>query len=52
MKISPSLTCTDLLKFKEQIEFIDTHAVYIYIDIMDGHSVQYLKFPTFFVSLF
>ncbi|MBK1756710.1 MAG: allulose-6-phosphate 3-epimerase, partial [Escherichia coli] len=23
MKISPSLMCMDLLKFKEQIEFID-----------------------------
>lgn len=27
MKISPSLMCMDLLKFKEQIEFIDSHAV-------------------------
>ncbi|MCL7089114.1 hypothetical protein MWK06_21555, partial [Escherichia coli] len=26
MKISPSLMCMDLLKFKEQIEFIDSHA--------------------------
>ncbi|MBA1930095.1 allulose-6-phosphate 3-epimerase, partial [Escherichia coli] len=25
MKISPSLMCMDLLKFKEQIEFIDSH---------------------------
>ncbi|MCV4625626.1 allulose-6-phosphate 3-epimerase, partial [Escherichia coli] len=24
MKISPSLMCMDLLKFKEQIEFIDS----------------------------
>ena len=28
MKISPSLMCMDLLKFKEQIEFIDSHADY------------------------
>ena len=37
MKISPSLMCMDLLKFKEQIEFIDSHADYFHIDIMDGH---------------
>ncbi len=35
MKISPSLMCMDLLKFKEQIEFIDSHADYFHIDIMD-----------------
>ena len=39
MKISPSLMCMDLLKFKEQIEFIDSHADYFHIDIMDGHFV-------------
>lgn len=27
--------CMDLLKFKEQIEFIDNHADYFHIDIMD-----------------
>ena len=30
MKISPSLMCMDLLKFKEQIEFIDSHADYFH----------------------
>ena len=39
MKIAPSLMCMDLLKFKEQIEFIDQHADYFHIDIMDGHFV-------------
>lgn len=34
MKIAPSLMCMDLLKFKEQIEFIDQHADYFHIDIM------------------
>lgn len=42
MKISPSLMCMDLLKFKEQIEFIDSHADYFHIDIMDGHFVPNL----------
>ena len=50
MKISPSLMCMDLLKFKEQIEFIDTHADYFHIDIMDGHFVPNLTLSPFFVS--
>lgn len=33
MKISPSLMCMDLLKFKEQIEFIDSHADYFRLSI-------------------
>jgi len=41
MKIAPSLMCMDLLKFKEQIEFIDQHADYFHIDIMDGHFVPF-----------
>lgn len=50
MKISPSLMCMDLLKFKEQIEFIDRHADYFHIDIMDGHFVPNLTLSPFFVS--
>lgn len=49
MKIS-SLMCMDLLKFKEQIEFIDSHADYFHIDIMDGHFVPNLTLSPFFVS--
>lgn len=50
MKISPSLMCMDLLKFKEQIEFLDQHADYFHIDIMDGHFVPNLTLSPFFVS--
>lgn len=50
MKISPSLMCMDLLKFKEQIEFIDQHADYFHIDIMDGHFVPNLTLSPFFVG--
>lgn len=47
MKIAPSLMCMDLLKFKEQIEFIDQHADYFHIDIMDGHFVPNLTLSPF-----
>lgn len=50
MKISPSLMCMDLLNFKEQIEFIDQHADYFHIDIMDGHFVPNLTLSPFFVQ--
>lgn len=47
--ISPSLMCMDLLKFKEQIEFLDQHVDYFHIDIMDGHYVPNLTLSPFFV---
>lgn len=50
MKIFFSLMCMDLLKFKEQIEFIDSYVDYFYIDIMDGYFVFNLIFLSFFVS--
>lgn len=48
--ISPSLMCMDLLKFKEQIEFLDQHVDYFHIDIMDGHYVPNLTLSPFFVQ--
>lgn len=50
MKISPSLMCMDLANFREQIAFIDQHADYFHIDIMDGHFVPNLTLSPFFVS--
>ncbi|AEC17147.1 D-allulose 6-phosphate 3-epimerase [Gallibacterium anatis] len=48
--ISPSLMCMDLLKFKQQIEFLDQHVDYFHIDIMDGHYVPNLTLSPFFVQ--
>lgn len=50
MKISPSLMCMDLARFQEQIAFIDQHADYFHIDIMDGHFVPNLTLSPFFVG--
>lgn len=50
MKISPSLMCMNLAKFREQIAFIDQHADYFHIDIMDGHFVPNLTLSPFFVG--
>ncbi|HBO39531.1 MAG TPA: allulose-6-phosphate 3-epimerase [Pasteurellaceae bacterium] len=48
--ISPSLMCMDLVKFKEQIEFLNKKAAYFHIDIMDGHYVPNITLSPFFVS--
>ncbi|AFJ45804.1 D-allulose 6-phosphate 3-epimerase [Shimwellia blattae] len=50
MKISPSLMCMDLAAFKEQITFLDRHADYFHLDIMDGHFVPNLTLSPFFVG--
>ena len=48
--ISPSLMCMDLVKFKEQIEFLDKKVGYFHIDIMDWHYVPNITLSPFFVS--
>lgn len=50
MKISPSLMCMDLSKFREQIEFLDSKVDYFHVDIMDGHFVPNITLSPFFVS--
>ncbi|MBJ3815883.1 ribulose-phosphate 3-epimerase [Shimwellia pseudoproteus] len=50
MKISPSLMCMDLADFRSQIEFLNCHADYFHLDIMDGHFVPNLTLSPFFVS--
>lgn len=47
---SPSLMCADLLNLKEHIQFFNTVADYLHVDIMDGHFVNNLVFSPVFVE--
>jgi len=48
--ISPSLMCMDLLRIREQIEFLNDKIAYFHVDIMDGHFVPNLTLSPFFVE--
>lgn len=47
---SPSLMCMDLLKIKEQIQILNSHADFYHIDIMDGHFVKNITLSPDFVE--
>ena len=47
---SPSLMCMNLSQFEYQIRFLDVHADYFHVDIMDGHFVPNLTLSPFFIS--
>lgn len=38
--LAPSMGCCDLYKMKEQVEFIDSHADFLHMDIKDGNYVK------------
>jgi D-allulose-6-phosphate 3-epimerase len=47
-EFSPSLMCMDLLDIKNQINFFNSRADFLHIDIMDGHFVKnFSLFPDF-----
>ncbi len=49
-EFAPSLMCMDLLRFKEQVEFLNSVAHYFHVDIMDGHFVPNITLSPFFIS--
>lgn len=50
VKISPSLMCMDLSKFKEQITCLNEKIDYYHIDIMDGHYVSNMTLSPWFIQ--
>ncbi len=50
VEFSPSLMTMDLDKFKEQIEFLNTHVDSYHIDIMDGHYVPNITLSPWFID--
>jgi len=47
--ISPSLMCIDMMKVPEQLDFLNSHADMLHVDIMDGHYVKNLALSVDFV---
>ena len=50
--LAPSMGCCDLFDFKHQVEFIDSKADFLHIDIKDGNYVKtYSIGPDFMKTL-
>jgi len=48
--VSPSLMCVDLLDLRRQISFLDKHADFFHVDIMDGHFVPNLTLSSMIIE--
>lgn len=49
-KISPSLMCMDLINIKAQLSFLNQHADFLHVDIMDGHYVKNITLSACFIE--
>ena len=48
--IAPSLMCMDITKMEEQMRFMNSHADFIHVDIMDGHFVKNITLSPMFIG--
>lgn len=50
IKIAASLMCMDLVKFEEQLIFLNKHVDFYHVDIMDGHFTPNITLSPWFVQ--
>ncbi|HFP9301774.1 ribulose-phosphate 3-epimerase [Raoultella planticola] len=48
--ISPSLMCMDMMQLSDQLNFLNSKADRLHVDVMDGHYVKNLALSTSFVA--